>query len=85
MQAHSLHLSTAEVTAIVIAAAGGIAVIVTAAASAIAADIQRDGSRHPNKNGGPFWNRRFRMTHHCPFTIGANSEETANARQQARA
>lgn len=42
MQAHSQHLSTADVTAIVIVAAGGIAVIATAAASAIAADIQRD-------------------------------------------
>jgi len=44
MQAHSPHLSTADVTTIVIAAAGGIAVIVTAAASAIAADGESDRS-----------------------------------------
>jgi hypothetical protein len=39
MPAHSQHLSTADVTAIAIAAAGGIAVIATAAASAIVADL----------------------------------------------
>jgi hypothetical protein len=44
MQARSLHLSTADATAIVIAAAGGIEVIATAAASAIAADSQSDRS-----------------------------------------
>jgi len=42
MRVHSLHLSTADVTAIVIAAAGGIAVIATAAASAIVANIPSD-------------------------------------------
>ena len=44
MQAHSRHLCTADVTAIVIAAAGGAMAVVTAAASAIVADIQSDRS-----------------------------------------
>jgi hypothetical protein len=44
MPAHSLHLFTADGIAIAIAAAGGSAVIATAAASAIVADIQSDRS-----------------------------------------
>jgi hypothetical protein len=48
MPAHSQHLSTADVTAIAIAAAGGIAVIATAAASAIVADGDLFRSRRSN-------------------------------------
>jgi microcystin-dependent protein len=44
MPAHSQHLSTADGTAIAIAAAGGAMAVVTAAASAIVADIQSDRS-----------------------------------------
>jgi hypothetical protein len=43
MRAHSLHLCTADVTAIAIAAAGGAMAVVTAAVSAIVADITAIG------------------------------------------
>jgi hypothetical protein len=53
MRDRSPHLSTADVTAIAIAAAGGTVAIAIAAASAIAADFQGDKSRQINENDGP--------------------------------